>query len=151
MKRATRWTRFAHRAIGVSVVAAVVVAAIPLVHHRDDRATLRLATADLRSQAAEGALVVRAWDARRSTGTFTRAQAAQLAHRIAQTRGEVRDAPAGLAQAASAVTAMADTLLLAMADLQALPAPEDASPRGRRLAQLADDLRAMEQALARGE
>jgi len=148
MKRGTRWTRFAHRAIGVSVVIAVVVAAIPLVHHREDRTTLRLAAADLRSEAAEGALVARTWDARRTTGAFTRAQAAQLAHRIAGTRSEVRDAPVELAPTASAVVAMADTLLLAMGDLQALPAPDDASPRAHRLASLVDDLRAIERALA---
>ena len=150
MKRATRWTRFAHRAIGTSVVVAIVLAAIPLMHGRQDVA-LRLATADLRSQAAEGALVARAWDARRTTEAFTRAQAAQLAHRIADARGDALDAPVALSQTAQRVTAIADALLLAMRDLEGLPAPDDASARGDRLAGLADDLRAIERTLARDE
>jgi len=151
MKRATRWTRFAHRAIAVSVVAAMVVAAVPLLHRRSDSAPLRLATADLRSQAAEAALVARAWDSRRATGAFTRAQAEQLAHRIVDARSDVGRAPVELSQTAGPVEAIADALLVAVRDLEALPAPDDSGRRGDRLAGLADGLGAIERALARTE
>jgi len=151
MKRATRWTRFAHRAIAVSVVAAMVVAAVPLLHRHSDSAPLRLATADLRSQAAEAALVARAWDSRRATGAFTRAQAEQLAHRIVDARSDVGRAPVELSQTAGSVEAIADALLVAVRDLEALPAPDDSGRRGDRLAGLADGLGAIERALARTE
>ena len=96
MSRATRWTRFAHRAIGVSAAAAVIVAAVPLVHERSDATALRLATSDLRSRASEAALVAKAWDEHRATGSFTRMQARQLAHLVAQTRREAQDAAEAL-------------------------------------------------------
>ena len=151
MKRATRWTRFAHRAIGISVVAAIALAAMPFLDHGQDTTALRLATADLRSQAAEGALVARAWDTRRVTAAFTRAQAGQLAHRIADARGDARRAPVEHAQLAASVMAKADALLLGVRHLEALPAPDDASPLGERLAGLADELRSIERSLARRE
>lgn len=150
MKRATRWTRFAHRAIAVSAVAAIVVAALPLLHGHEDGTSLRLATAELRSQAAEAALVARAWDTRRVTGAFTQAQAEQLAHRIADARGDVARAPLDLSRTAASVAAIADALLIAVRDLEALPAPDDSSTRAHRLAGLADDLQVIERALARG-
>jgi hypothetical protein len=150
MKRATRWTRFTHRAIAVSAVAAIVVAAVPLLHGHEDGTSLRLATADLRSRAAEAALVAHAWDTRRATGAFTRAQAEQLAHRIDDARGEVARAPVDLSPTAAPVAAIADALLLAVRDLEALPAPDDSNVRGDRLAGLADDLRVIERALGRG-
>ena len=147
MKQATRWTRFAHRAIGVSAAAAIIAAAVPLLNKGSEADTLRLATADLRSRVAEAALVARAWDEHRVTGAFTREQAVQLAHVVADTRKEAADVPVALADPASTVVAAADALLLALRDLEKLPAPEDASPRSRTLASLADSLRAIEQAL----
>ena len=151
MSRATRWTRFAHRAIGVSAAAAVIVAAVPLVHERSDATALRLATSDLRSRASEAALVAKAWDAHRATGSFTRMQARQLAHLVAQTRREAQDAAEAPAPPAAAVTAPADTLLLVLRDLETLPAPEDASPRSKTAESLADTLQAVERALAERE
>ena len=151
MNRATRWTRVAHRAIGVSVAFALAAAALPLVHGGPPGKPLQLATSDLRSRAEEAALVAQAWDAHRATGSFTRMQAGQLAHAIAKTRREAQDAPAGLAQAAGDVAAAADGLLLALRELETLPAPERASPRAAALTALADRLRAIERALARAE
>ena len=151
MNRATRWTRFAHRAIGVSAAAALVVSVIPLMHESTDRASLRLATGDLRSRAAEAALTARAWDEHRATGGFTRMQAEQLAHAVARTRREVEHARAGLDPPADAVIASADALLLALRDLAALPAPEDGSPRARALRATSDSLHGIERALAAHE
>lgn len=152
MNRATRWTRFAHRAIAVSAAAALVVAAIPLVHKRPDPASLRLATGDLRSRAAEAALAAKAWDEHRATGAFTRMQAQQLAHAVGKTRRDVEDARAGLEQpAGSTVVSAADALLLALRDLEALPAPEDGSPREKALRATSDSLRAIERALSAQE
>jgi uncharacterized membrane protein YccC len=151
VKRATRWTRFAHRAIGVSVAAALVVAAVPLVHKRPDAVSLRLATGDLRSRAAEAALAAQAWDEHRATGEFTRMQAEQLAHAVGRARREVADAPAGLEQAAGVVTTAADTLLLALRDLERLPAPDDGSPRAKALRATSDSLHAIERALSAQE
>ena len=88
---------------------------------------------------------------RRATGAFTRAQAEQLAHRIVDARSDVGRAPVELSQTAGPVEAIADALLVAVRDLEALPAPDDSGRRGDRLAGLADGLGAIERALARTE
>ena len=146
--RATRWTRFAHRAIACSVAAGVVAAALPFVHSRPDAVTLRLAAADLRSRAAESALLARTWDEHRATEAFTREQAAQLSHRVSSTRREAQDAPGELS---AVVTSEADTLLLALRDLEALPAPDPASPRSMALAAVSTRLLAIERRLSSAE
>ena len=145
MTQATRWTRFAHRAIGISAGAAVLAAAFSFVHKRPDDVTLRLATADLRSRAAEAALVARAWDEHRATGSFTRMQAMQLSHIVSTSRREAEQAPTDVT---GDVTAAADTLLLALRDLEQLPAPEEASPRSATLDALSDSLHAIERNLS---
>ena len=89
---AERWTprQALHQAIGVLIVAALIAVAIAYIKAQPQgRGSLKAEVSALRSQAAEGAVVLERGD--KLDRRFLRAHLGQLAHNVTRTRKRIAD------------------------------------------------------------
>ena len=88
---AARWVRWLQVAVGLSIVGALGFATFVAVTGKP-QSTLYITLGELRSRAVESLEIARGSAASRLTPNFVRAQAAQLASRIASLRDALADA-----------------------------------------------------------
>ena len=84
-RHAARWTRWLQVAVGLSILCALGFAAFVAVSSKP-QSTLYITLGELRSRAAESLEIARGTAASRLTANFVRAEAEQLAPRIASLR-----------------------------------------------------------------
>ena len=140
MKRGTRGTRTVGWAIGLSLACAVGAAALHTMPRGGGNAKLDIVVAELRSRAAEAALVAGAADTRDATDAYTRVQAAQLARRIGSARDDLERIHDGDDAKKRAAGAQASALLAATVRLQAADGRDKAAVLRRDLEAIRDAL-----------
>ena len=123
-RRAAHWTRSLEWAIAVSVVVAVGGIAIGSVRGKASN-TLYITLGDVRSRAAEVREVAHDAGVERTTATYTRAQAGQLAPRIETLLKELSKAERRGSESAGAARRAAERLLTVT---QALAQSADSPP-----------------------
>ncbi|MFO1399161.1 MAG: hypothetical protein U1F48_19055 [Burkholderiales bacterium] len=127
MKQGAHGSRALHVALAVSIVVPAVAAAVAAAWPHTDVTGTRIALQDLRSRAAEAALLAREAADGRLTDTFVRMQARQLGDGVQAAAQKLTEAPASAAREAAAGAALAQSVAAQLGTL-AQGAAHDALP-----------------------
>ena len=138
---AARWVRWLQVAVGLSIVGALGFATFVAVTGKP-QSTLYITLGELRSRAAESLEIARGSAASRLTPNFVRAQAAQLAPRIASLRDALADAEThdGVADARTARPLSERLLALTRELAERADTPSAARPIERELGAIVERL-----------
>ena len=142
MRRHTaRWMRWLQVAVGLSIITALGFSAFVAVSAKP-QGTLYITLGELRSRAAESLEIARGVARSRLTGHFVRAQAGQLAPRIASIRDSLAKAAAhdGAADARVALPLSERLLALTRALSEHAETPSAAMPIERDLSDIVERL-----------
>ena len=142
MKRHTaRWIRWLQVAVGVSILSALGLAVLVTASAKP-QSTLYITLGELRSRAAESLEIAHGTAQSRLTANFVRAQAKQLAPRIASLRDALDKAAAheGGADARTALPLSERALVLTQALAEHAETPSAAMPMERELSDIVERL-----------